>query len=154
MMIPQAGVDQLTTVISHATAPAFLLGAVAGFLSILITRAERVTDMQKAAQGDGAADIRGQDDLAGRMHILHGAIYFAVLSALATASLLVVAFVSAFLGIGHEIGMAILFTVALVLLMGSLIQLTRDVRVAMRTLPARPALTAPGSRRPPAGYAP
>lgn len=137
MVIPQAGVDQLTTVISHATAPAFLLGAVAGFLSILITRAERVTDMQKAAQANGAAGGRDHDDLAFRMHILHGAIYFAVLSALATASLLVVAFLSAFLGIGHEIGMALLFTVALVLLMGSLVQLTRDVRVAMRALPAR-----------------
>jgi hypothetical protein len=33
-----ADIDQLSSAISHATAPAFMLGAVAGFLSILIAR--------------------------------------------------------------------------------------------------------------------
>jgi hypothetical protein len=134
------GADQLTTVISHATAPAFLLGAVAGFLSILISRAERLTDMEREAQSapesSGAAT---RATLAKRMAILHGAIYFAVLSALATASLLIMAFVSAFLGLAHQLGMAILFTVALALLMGSLVQLTRDVRIAMLVISRRDA---------------
>ena len=36
--------DHLSQVISHATAPAFMLGAVAGFVSILITRMDGVID--------------------------------------------------------------------------------------------------------------
>ena len=36
--------SQLSQVISHATAPAFLLGAVAGFVSILITRMNGIID--------------------------------------------------------------------------------------------------------------
>jgi hypothetical protein len=35
-------IDHLGLVISHATAPAFMLGAVAAFLSILIQRMERL----------------------------------------------------------------------------------------------------------------
>src|SRR5689334_16200773 len=131
MSLADGGVDGLTTVISHATAPAFMLGAVAGFLSILINRAERVTELERAKATDPAATPADVAQLTERMHILHGAIYFAVLSALSTASLLVAAFVSSFIGLRHELGMAVLFTLALILLMGSLVNLTRDVRIAM-----------------------
>ncbi len=148
-MTPVDGADQLTTVISHATAPAFLLGAVAGFLSILISRAERVTDLEREAQeapeGTSGANLA---TLAKRMQLLHGAIYFAVLSALATASLLIMAFISAFLGLAHQLGMAILFTVALILLMGSLVQLTRDVRIAMLLISRRQAPGSPMGTKP------
>jgi hypothetical protein len=37
-------IDHLSEAISHATAPAFMLGAVAAFLSILIARLERIAD--------------------------------------------------------------------------------------------------------------
>jgi hypothetical protein len=40
--------DQLSQVISHATAPAFLLGAVAGFVSILITRMNGIIDRSRS----------------------------------------------------------------------------------------------------------
>ena len=43
-----ADIDQLSEAISHATAPAFMLGAVAGFLSILIARLERIGDRRRA----------------------------------------------------------------------------------------------------------
>ena len=50
-MIPDApDLDHLTQVISHATAPAFLLGAVAGFLSILVTRLERTIDRHRVVR--------------------------------------------------------------------------------------------------------
>jgi Na+/melibiose symporter-like transporter len=131
-------VDQLTTVISHATAPAFMLGAVASFLSIVISRLERVNDLRRTAE---AADPRDEALLATldrRMWMLHGSIYFAVLSGLSTAGLLIAAFAAAILGFHHQLGMAILFVIALALLMASLVQLTRDVRVVIQDLPARP----------------
>ena len=44
-------IDHLGSVISHATAPAFMLGAVAAFLSILIQRMERISDRIRALRG-------------------------------------------------------------------------------------------------------
>jgi hypothetical protein len=38
---------QLPQVIAQATAPAFLLGAVAAFISVLISRMNRITDNRK-----------------------------------------------------------------------------------------------------------
>ena len=45
-------IDHLGSVISHATAPAFMLGAVAAFLSILIQRMERLSDRIRALRAD------------------------------------------------------------------------------------------------------
>jgi Protein of unknown function (DUF2721) len=43
-LLQQISVDEITRVISLATAPAFLLGAVAGMLSLLIGRLDRISD--------------------------------------------------------------------------------------------------------------
>ena len=45
-------IEHLGLVISHATAPAFMLGAVAAFLSILIQRMERLSDRIRALRAD------------------------------------------------------------------------------------------------------
>ena len=72
--------------------------------------------------------------LARRAELLNAAIYLAVLSALCTATLLIVSFALAFMQIPHTRGLAVLFVIALMLLMGALIQFTREVRVALKTL--------------------
>ncbi|MCZ8097751.1 MAG: DUF2721 domain-containing protein [Burkholderiales bacterium] len=129
-------ISQLTTVISQATAPAFMLGGVAGFLSILISRLERVVERRRAlgpaSGGSGPPpDSLRLDD---RVRLLNNAIYFCVLSALSTALLLIVAFALAFFEARHEKGVAILFVAALLLLMASLVQLAREVQIALRTM--------------------
>ena len=59
-MLPDApDIDHLTQVISHATAPAFLLGAVAGFLSILVTRLERTDRPASRGARGGTGIARG-----------------------------------------------------------------------------------------------
>jgi Na+/melibiose symporter-like transporter len=131
-------VDQLSTVISHATAPAFMLGAVASFLSIVISRLERVNDALRTAETADPRDNPLIETLERRIWLMHGAIYFAVLSGLCTAGLLIAAFMAAILGFRHQLGMALLFVLALALLMASLVQLTRDVRVVIQALPPRP----------------
>ena len=140
-MLPDTpDIDHLTQVISHATAPAFLLGAVAGFLSILVTRLERTIDRHRvvraAAQGSPEAEKmeRLVPMLARRAELLNDAIYLAVLSALCTATLLIVSFGLAFMQIPHTQGLALLFVIALLLLMGALIQFTREVRVSLKIL--------------------
>jgi hypothetical protein len=59
---------------------------------------------------------------------------FCVLSAPSTALLLIVAFALAFFEARHEKGVAILFVTALLLLMASLVQLARNVQIALRTM--------------------
>jgi hypothetical protein len=127
-------IDHLSQAISHATAPAFMLGAVAAFLSILIARLERVADKLRALRtSDPSLDPTGvvAASFARRMELLTRAIYFAVLSALLTAGLLIAAFLAALAGIGHGQIVALLFACALGLLMASLVEFTREMRVYM-----------------------
>ena len=127
-------IDHLSQAISHATAPAFMLGAVAAFLSILIARLERVGDKLRALRtSDASLDPAGviAASFARRMELLTRAIYFAVLSALLTAALLIAAFIAALVGIGHARFVALMFAAALVLLMAALVELAREMRVYM-----------------------
>ena len=137
MAIEPPSFEHISTAINHAIAPAFILGAVASFLSILISRLERVEDMRRAALAAQPIDAELAAILDRRVRLLHGAIYFAVLSALATAGLLILSFAIAMMGLPHQIGMAFAFIVALALMMASLAQLTRDVRLAMPDMPRR-----------------
>ena len=128
-------IDHLSAAIAHATAPAFMLGAVAGFLSILVSRLERIVDRHAAlAAASGAVHAAVVDPMRRRMALLHHAIFFSVLSALSTAALLIFAFICALSGIGHNTGIALIFVLALMLLMAALVQLAREVRIAMKTM--------------------
>jgi hypothetical protein len=132
-----ADIDQVSVAIAHATAPAFMLGAVAGFLSILIARLERIGDRARALR---SSDL-GRDDpstteamvvsYARRMRLLSRAIFFAVLSAVMTAALLISAFVAALFGAAHARIVATMFAISLALLMAALLELAREVRIYM-----------------------
>jgi hypothetical protein len=133
-----SSIDELSQAIAHATAPAFMLGAVAGFLSILFSRLQRVADRARALSGSDSSGAASPGDaaavLARRAAFLLRAIYLAVLSALSTAALLIVAFACALFGIEHRTGVALMFVIALALLMGALVELTREVRMTMRSM--------------------
>ena len=136
-MLPAApDLDHLTAAISHATAPAFMLGAVAGFLSVLVSRMERIHDRIRTLRANAVEGVPDETAaaLSRRFAFLNRAIYFAVLSGLCTAALLIVAFACALLGISHTTGVALMFIVALILLMSSLVELTREVRMSLRTM--------------------
>ena len=62
------------------------------------------------------------------------AIVFAVLSALVTAALLIMAFLIALVGLGHGKVVAMMFVAALALLMASLVELTREIRLQIKTM--------------------
>lgn len=132
-----SNVDQLSEAITHATAPAFMLGAVAAFLSILISRLQRVVDRIHASGVNQFGPVPAGDaasSLARRVSLLNNAILLSVLSALSTAALLIVAFFCAVLGIEHRTGVALMFILALALLMAALAAFTQEVRVAMRSM--------------------
>lgn len=131
-------IDQLSLAISHATAPAFMLGAVAGFLSILIARLERVADKIRALRSADAAVADPSGAIAAsysrRMALLSRAIYFAVLSALITAAFLIGAFIAALEAVDHARMVAVMFAVSLGLLIAALVELTREIRVYMANM--------------------
>jgi hypothetical protein len=50
-------IDHLSAAIAHATAPAFMLGAVAAFLSILVARMERIVDRNRSLRSGDLASL-------------------------------------------------------------------------------------------------
>jgi hypothetical protein len=128
---------QLSRVISEATAPAFVLGAVAGFVSILLGRmtavVERIRQLNEIADDETArahlkADI---PRLRRRLDLLNGATRLALASGVCTALLLVVGFGSAFLRLEHVYGAGILFFIAVALLGISLFRFGQEVKIGI-----------------------
>jgi hypothetical protein len=62
---------------------------------------------------------------------LNRSLFYAVLSAILTALIIIVAFISALLHLAHEYGVALLFMAALVTFCISLIDLARETRIAL-----------------------
>ncbi|MGB8610848.1 MAG: DUF2721 domain-containing protein [Pseudolabrys sp.] len=126
-------VDQLSLVISQAAAPAFLLGAVASFLSVLVSHMSRIIDRSRAihAIADGDPMKAQLSVLRFRAALIIRAIYWAVGNGISTCILMIVAFITAYLGARHEPAAAGLFTLSLGLFTASLISFAREPRVAL-----------------------
>jgi hypothetical protein len=132
--------EQLSRVISQATAPAFLLSAVAAFVSVLITRLNRIVDRINMLVGTASDDPKhthlkaALPRLNRRAKLMNRAIEFAVISGIFTALLVILAFLSAFLSFRHEYGAGVLFIIALAFFIASLFTLWREVRAALQDL--------------------
>ena len=101
-LVPDAG--QLAQVMSQATGPAFVLGAVAAFVAVLLGRMtsvlDRIRSLNEINDGDIARSHLKSDipRLRQRAKLLNSATHLALLSGLCTAVLLVVGFLSALSG--------------------------------------------------------
>ncbi|MEH2513331.1 hypothetical protein V1291_004685 [Nitrobacteraceae bacterium AZCC 1564] len=130
-------VEQLSRIIGSVAAPAFLLGAVAAFISVLISRMNRVIDRSRflhgIVDGDGTKAYLKSDipRLKRQAALLNQSIFYCTICAIITGSLIIVAFVSAMLHLEHEYGFALLFIVALTFFVLSLINLARETRIAL-----------------------
>ena len=129
--------EELSKIFSEATAPAFLLGAVAGYVSILLGRIasvlERVRTIHDISEED-TERIRLRSDLPRlkrRADLLSRSTYLALCAGICTTSLLAVNFISAFLGLQHAPGAALLFLLAVVLLGSSLFRFAQEVRMGL-----------------------
>lgn len=137
-MLPDTpSVTQLANVISQAAAPAFLLGALAAFIAVLISRLNRVIDRTIVLNAIGDNDptkSRLKADiprLLRRAAMINRAIFWGVISSITITLMVIVAFVSAFFGIQHERGVALLFVISLVAFTISLIDFAREVQIAL-----------------------
>jgi len=140
MLSDTPSVTQLSQVIGQVAAPAFLLGAVAAFTSMLISRMNRIIDRSQALNAirdDDASKAHLKLDiprLKRRAGLLNSAILFSIVSAIITSLLVIVAFVCAFYNMRHEYGVAVLFIVALGVFTVSLVYLARASRIALNDL--------------------
>ncbi|WP_342728695.1 DUF2721 domain-containing protein [Bradyrhizobium sp. B097] len=129
-------IEQLSRIIGSVAAPAFLLGAVAAFISVLISRMNRVIDRSQFLHGiiDDETKAYLKEDiprLKRRAALLNQAVFYSTVCAIITSALIIVAFVSAMLHLAHEYGVAILFIAALIFFVLSLINLARETRIAL-----------------------
>ena len=137
MISETPSVNQLSQVISQAAAPAFLLGALAAFIAVLISRLNRIIDRTIILNGipaDDAVKSRLKADLPRLMRraaMMNRAILWAVIGSIAVTVLVIVAFASAFFEVRHERGVALLFMISLGAFTISLIDFAREVRIAL-----------------------
>ena len=130
-----ADIDHLSEAISHADGAGVHAGRPSRAYPVDPDRAAERTRIKTRALRSPDANIREPPDLLvaafmRRMDLLSRAIYFAVLSALATAALLDSRFLGGALGIGHGAGriVAAMFVAALTLLIVALVELARGIR--------------------------
>src|SRR3954470_24569454 len=113
MITETPNVNQLSQVISQAAAPAFLLGALAAFISVLVSRLNRIIDRSIVLNGipdDDTVKSRLKDDIPRRMRretMINRAILRSVVGSIAVTILVSVAFASAFFEVQHERGVAV-----------------------------------------------
>jgi hypothetical protein len=130
-------IEQLSRIIGNVAAPAFLLGAVASFIAVLISRINRVIDRAQVLHGiadDDTSKAYLKADiprLRRRAALLNRSLFCSILSAFLTALIIVVAFVSAMFKVAHEYGVAVLFIAALLTFCISLLDLAREARIAL-----------------------
>ena len=135
IFVPDSG--QLAQVMSQATAPAFVLGAVAAFIAVLLSRMtvvlDRIRSLNEIADDDAVRAHLKSDipRLRQRAKLLNSAGYLALSSGICTSLLLVVGFGSAFFRLHHEYGAGILFALAVALLGGSLFRFSQEVRIGL-----------------------
>jgi hypothetical protein len=137
-MLPDTpSVSQLSHVISQAAAPAFLLGALAAFIAVLISRQNRIIDRSiylNQIPDDDQMRYRLKVDLprlVRRAAMINRAIFWSIMGSISISVVIVVGFVSAFFQIQHERGVAILFIIAVLAFIVSLVDFAREVRIAL-----------------------
>jgi hypothetical protein len=133
--VPDAA--EIAQLMAQSTAPAFVLGAVAAFIAVLLSRMtivlERVRNLNEIPDGDTARSHLKADIplLRRRAKLLNSATHLALISGMCTALLLVVGFASAFFKVRHEYGAGLLFALAIGLLGGSLYRFAQEVRMGL-----------------------
>lgn len=132
-----ASAEELGRVMLRATAPVFLLSAVAAFISVLTGRLSRIVDrsrtINRIAEVDHDRHFLRADlpRLKRRASLVHRAITLSLLSGVATSLIVVFMFGGAFLAIEHEWGAALLFISAQTLFAASLVCFAMELRIGL-----------------------
>jgi hypothetical protein len=129
-------------VIQLAIAPVFLLTAVGTLINVLVNRLGRAVDRRRTLvsstshlQGEQLESARGElGFVARRVRLVYTAILLAVLCALLICLLIAIAFVDALVALDLSQVVAILFVLAMLALIGSLICFLREIYLGVTTI--------------------
>lgn len=137
MVTTPDSIDQLSQVISHVIAPAFMLGAVTSFVSIVTNRIDVVLGRMRtlnAIPPDDPNRAHLKEDiqrLSRRLVLLRRCLMLTLTSGVVTMLLMIASFALAILGIQHVWSVAILFTIALILFCAAMVILGRDGMISV-----------------------
>ena len=134
-------IEAIAGVIQLAVAPVFLLAAVAGLLSVLSTRLGRIIDRARVIERR-IPQVKREEQLNllrtetttlwRRIALINWAIRFCVTGALAVCCVIMALFVGEFVVFNIAALIAVLFVVAMALLITGLVFLLREVNVSTR----------------------
>ena len=138
-MFPQTDINQITHVITLAIAPVFLLTAVGTLIGVLANRLARIVDRIRVLEDllheiglDELMPARDElDSLRQRLRLIYLAVASAVFCALFVGLLIIVAFIDAFMSINLAKFVGILFIMAMIAFIGSLIVFLREIFLAV-----------------------
>jgi len=126
--LPLTRVDDITHVIQLAVAPVFLLTAVGTLLAVLTNRLGRAVDRKRVLD-----NLLPTMAPVAEVELIYRAIVLAVLCALLISLVIVVAFVDAFLAANLSNALGVLFILALIALIASLLVFLREIFLGVRT---------------------
>lgn len=142
-------VDDITHVIQLAVAPVFLLTGLGALLGVLTNRLGRAVDRKRVLDkllpgliGEADAEERRLvvaelGLLVQRMHLIYRAIVMAVLSALFVSLVIVIAFIDAFVALNFSNTLGVLFILAMLSLIASLLIFLREIFLGVTTTQLR-----------------
>ena len=133
MPIAPGSVEHPSKIISHVVVPAFLLGAMASFVSILTTRMSPLQDrIREVGRTEGDDHVTGHvkidiPHLRRPMKLLHSAFILATAGGVVTCTLITGAFAVAHPGYQHVGFAAVLFMISMCFLFVALVILSVEV---------------------------
>ena len=139
-MLQPLSLSEISHVIALATAPAFLLGGIVGFLTLLVGRMARIMDRVRFLdeiddQDNRRARLKADvPDLRRRARLIHLSMTLSIVSGVVTALLVVIAFVGALLDLELEILIASLFVLSLLAFVIALGVMVQEAVIALREL--------------------
>ena len=133
-------IDRLAQIFSNAIAPAFFLGAVAAFVSLMMSRLAAVNESIKATRalpaqsGAAGGSSVALAMLTRRARLLSDGIILSLGGGMCATLLLAILFASQFFGLHHAYGAAVLFIAATLLLGIALFRFAQEAWHARREL--------------------
>ena len=133
-------IDRLTQIFSNAIAPAFFLGAVAAFVSLMMSRLAAVNETIKATRAlpdqdrSAVGSSKALGTLTRRARLLSDGIILSLGGGMCATLLLAILFASQFFGLHHAYGAAVLFIAATLLLGVALFRFAQEAWHARREL--------------------
>jgi hypothetical protein len=128
------GVDEIAHVIGQATAPAFLLGAIVGMLSLLTGRLARISDRMHVIRGTHDATDAELKRLRRCARHIRVSVACCAIGGSLTGGMVMLLFLDALLGYGNSRAIALLFIAVMNLFAAALLFFWLEVRLSLSGL--------------------